>query len=98
MRDIDKVIEGLRRCSCCVPDACSDCTYNTFPPRLCVQRLTGDALELLNDTTEWNPIAPDSRGRANAFECNECKRLVYFGSFVAECDYDFCPWCGRRTR
>lgn len=98
MADRDKVIEGLRHCSCCVPDACSDCTYDTFPPRLCVQHLTGDALELLNDTTEWNPVDPDRRGYSNVFECNECGGRVYYTYWVEECDYNFCPWCGRRTR
>lgn len=56
-----------------------------------------DARELLNDTTEWNPINPDRRMTANAFECNKCKRNVYFGTYQRECDYDYCPWCGRRT-
>ena len=43
----EKVVEGLRICSCGVPDACSDCPYDNYPPRICVQHLTKDAFNLL---------------------------------------------------
>ena len=47
MNDRENVMWSLARCSCGVPDACSDCNYNNYPPRICVQHLTGDALALL---------------------------------------------------
>ena len=43
----DDIIWSLERCCCGVPDACSDCNYDNYPPRICVQRLTADALELI---------------------------------------------------
>lgn len=45
----EKIIYSLERCSCGVPDACSDCFYNNYPPRICVQHLTADALKLIKD-------------------------------------------------
>ena len=99
MADRDKVIKGLECCIHTESGYCpGECPYiKNFSCRGNVT-LMADALELLNDTTEWNPVNPDRGMNANAFECNKCKRLVHFGSFVRECDYDFCPWCGRRTR
>lgn len=47
MADREKVMWSLARCSCGVPDACSDCCYDNWPPRICVQHLTNDALTLL---------------------------------------------------
>jgi len=47
MPDLEKVMWSLARCSCGVPDACSDCCYDNWPPRICVQHLTNDALTLL---------------------------------------------------
>ena len=47
MPDREKVMWSLARCSCGVPDACSDCYYDNWPPRICVQHLTNDALALL---------------------------------------------------
>lgn len=47
MNDREKVMWSLARCSCGVPDACSDCYYDNYPPRICVQHLTSDALALL---------------------------------------------------
>ena len=47
MADREKVMWSLARCSCGVPDACSDCHYDNYPPRICVQHLTSDALALL---------------------------------------------------
>lgn len=47
MTDREKVMWSLARCSCGVPDACSDCCYDNWPPRICVQHLTNDALTLL---------------------------------------------------
>lgn len=47
MPDREKVMWSLARCSCGVPDACSDCCYDNWPSRICVQHLTNDALALL---------------------------------------------------
>lgn len=48
----DDIIWSLERCCCGVPDACSDCNYDNYPPRICVQRLTFDALELIKKYKE----------------------------------------------
>lgn len=47
----DDIIWSLERCCCGVPDACSDCNYDNYPPRICVQHLTADALELIKKYT-----------------------------------------------
>ena len=43
----DNIIWSLERCCCRVPGACNDCNYNNYLPRICVQYLTADALELI---------------------------------------------------
>lgn len=97
MPDLAKVIKGIE-CSIGTRGVnnCLDCPYDA--EEQCSALLLRDALELLNDTTEWDPVDPDRRGYSNVFECNECGGRVYYTYWVEECDYNFCPWCGRRTR
>ena len=88
MADIEKVMEGLRRCSCNVPDACSDCPYDSLPPRICVAHLTKDALELLK---KQEPVkVADGRPRCR-FECGNCGTEFAF-------IYNYCPSCGRKVK
>lgn len=48
MPDREKVIYGIERCICHVPDACRDCGYDAGQPyNACVESLLKDALELL---------------------------------------------------
>ena len=48
----DDIIWSLERCCCGEPDACSDCNYDNYPPRICVQHLTFDALKLIKKYKE----------------------------------------------
>lgn len=48
----DNIIWSPERCCCGVPDACNDCNYNNYPPRICVQYLTADALKLIKKYKE----------------------------------------------
>jgi len=48
----DDIIWSLECCCCGVPDACSDCNYDNYPSRICVQHLTADALELIKKYKE----------------------------------------------
>ena len=74
MPDREKVIEGLRRCSCGVPDDCSDCPYDPLPPRICVAHLTKDALELLTEK-------PKRESRAMLpCKCGGKRREHWYGS------------------
>ena len=89
MPDIEKVIEGLRRCSCNVPDACSDCPYDPFPSRICVIHLTKDALELL---TKEEAIEPQQRTEVDEWTCcGNCGRHIIS-------KWSVCPYCGRRIK
>ena len=47
MTDREKIVWSLERCASSVPDACSDCKYDNFPPRICVAHLAKDALALI---------------------------------------------------
>lgn len=47
MADLEKVIYGIERHICRVPDACRDCEYNAKPYDECEKALLRDALELL---------------------------------------------------
>lgn len=49
MADLENVVWSRERCASSVPDACRDCKYDHFPPRICVAHLAKDALELLKE-------------------------------------------------
>lgn len=50
MADLEKVINGIERCICHVPDACRDCAYDAgHPYNECVEMMLRDALELLKE-------------------------------------------------
>lgn len=48
----DNIIWSLEQCYCRVTDACSDCNYDNYLPRICVQYLTVDTLELIKKYKE----------------------------------------------
>ena len=85
MIDRENVVWSLERCASSVPDACSDCKYDNFPPRICVAHLTRDALELLT------PIKPIRDSYLN-WHCGNCRREIdeYAGDI-------YCPECGRKV-
>ena len=47
MPDLEKVIYGIERCLCHVPDACRDCGYDEKSYDECEKELMRDALSLL---------------------------------------------------
>ena len=50
MADLGKVIYGIERCICHVPDACRDGAYDAgHPYNECVEMMLRDALELLKE-------------------------------------------------
>ena len=80
----DDIIWSLERCCCGVPDACSDCNYDNYPPRICVQRLTADALELIKNITN--------------ISCKNCKNLNKYENEI-ELGYNSpCTTCKRRMQ
>ena len=97
MPNREKVMWSLARCSCGVPDACSDCYYDNLPPKICVQHLTNDALVLLK---AQEPIAP-------VVECDEypdCTPNGFELYYCGACGDDiadgqkFCSNCGRQVK
>lgn len=80
MTDKEKVMWSLARCSCGVPDACSDCNYDNYPPRICVQHLTGDALALLK---AQKPITGETSDGYHTFNELYHHRAVLFSVIVA---------------
>ena len=48
----DDIIWSLECCCCGGSDACRDCNYDNYPPRICVQHLTFDALKLIKKYKE----------------------------------------------
>ena len=71
---------SLARCSCGVPDACSDCHYDNYPPRICVQHLTSDALALLK---AQEPITGETSDGYHTFNELYHHRAVLFSVIVA---------------
>ena len=61
MADIEKVIYGIERHICRVPDACRDCEYNAKPYDECEKALLRDALELLK-AQRWISVKKDLPG------------------------------------
>ncbi len=80
----DDIIWSLERCCCGVPDACSDCNYDNYPPRICVQHLTADALELIKKYIKNTSCKncknlnkyEDERELGYNSPCTSCKRLA----------------------
>lgn len=98
MADRDQVINAFRHCEDSLP--CSGCKYHepySWESHGCWYHMAEDAVKLLASTTRWNPVNPDRCMSSDKFECDECKGIVRFAIYQDECDYDFCPWCGRRT-
>lgn len=55
-----------------------------------IQKSTAERVRL-------NPVEPDCRGYTDRFECTGCGCIVHIGTYEKECDYDFCPYCGKQT-
>lgn len=68
MADLEKVIYGIERCICHVPDACRDCWYDTNPYPECQNKLMLDAMELLKAQAAVKPIE-----REGFYYCGKCK-------------------------
>ena len=50
MADVENVIYAIERCTCHVPDACRDCSYDAgHPYDECIKMLLKDAMELLKE-------------------------------------------------
>ena len=43
------------------------------------------------------PVEPDCRSYTDRFECTGCGCIVHIGTYEQECDYEFCPYCGKQT-
>lgn len=58
------------------------------------------ALEMIRDKEPVSlfPIEPDSRGYTDAFRCSACKCNVYMRNYSKECEFEYCPHCGRRVK
>jgi len=56
------------------------------------------ALENERKTGHWIPIAPDSRGYTEAFECSNCNNRVKYSYCMKESEYPICPNCGAQMK
>lgn len=93
MADREKVINGIERCICHVPDACRDCGYDAGQPyNVCVESLLKDALALLK---EQEPVEPtvicDENEIVVGLKCGHC------GWKVDALDR-YCAHCGRSVK
>lgn len=53
MVDIKQVMNDIGRCTCHVPDACRDCSYDKgHPYNECVEMMLKDTLEMLKEQQE----------------------------------------------
>ena len=48
----DNIIQSLKRCCYGDSNACNDCNYDNYPPRICIQHLISDALKLIKKYKE----------------------------------------------
>ena len=93
MTDREKVMWSLARCSCGVPDACSDCCYDNWPPRICVQHLTNDALTLLKaQEPKLVHVTADINHRKIG-ECPTCGKWINSGDYP-----NYCGHCGKAVK
>lgn len=44
--------------------------------------------------TRFIGLKRNSRGRTDAFRCEQCGCEIYVDWDVKELDYNYCPWCG----
>ena len=42
------------------------------------------------------PFMPDCRGYTEEFECSLCKNMTYLHYCEKDCDYEYCPHCGKK--
>ena len=79
MADIEKTIYDIERCICHVPDACRDCSYCGHGEYLdCMEKLLGDALELLKEQPQKYASMVVSWLREIALNNVDCNREMTF--------------------
>jgi hypothetical protein len=93
MDELERVIYDLERCTCHVPDACSDCSkYGSETGLKCMENLMMDALGLLK---EQEPVEPHDEHASDDdswyYGCGACHKAI---------DYKdrFCRHCGRAVK
>ena len=52
---------------------------------------------MLPNETRLIPVNPDTRGYTSEFDCERCNGTIFFSYYIKRCDYEYCPWCGRKT-
>ena len=101
MANLEKVINGINRCTCHVPDACRDCGYDAGQPyNVCVESLLKDTLELLK-TQE--PVEPEKRewpygvygASKYEYKCGACGCCLVNNE---KWQTKYCPECGRAVK
>lgn len=45
--------------------------------------------------TTLKPVHPDKGGASKQFQCVRCERIITMYTVMQNCNYDYCPWCGR---
>ena len=48
--------------------------------------------------TELVPIAPDCREYTDQFACLCCQCIIRMYTFMKECSYNYCPYCGAKVK
>ncbi len=48
--------------------------------------------------TELVPIAPDCREYTDQFACLCCQCIIQMYTYMKECNYNFCPYCGTKVK
>ena len=103
MLELEKILEGLRRCSKHELEVCEGCPYEAATGG-CSEFLAADALQtieqLLEDKTttfvdmgeDFSPLGEIVR----KWECAKCKRYIYT-VLDATPKLAFCMNCGRRV-
>lgn len=90
MEKLERVIYDLERCTCGVPDACSDCSkYGSGIVVKCMENLMMDALELLKEQEPVKPTYEDFFGNRIA-RCGKCNGYIV--------RYRYCPGCGQAVK
>lgn len=51
--------------------------------------------DVLKDITGAKPYKPDELGYSYQFQCIRCERIITLTYPKRDCDYNYCPWCGR---
>ena len=99
MADLEKVIYGIERCVCHVPDACRDCGYDIDPYPACEYKLMQDALELLKAQEPKPPIVKENAYGWKFFYCPSCGREFNANRKHGRVNVEnFCDKCGQAVK